>query len=117
MNRGGYMIKRNSFTLIEILFVVIILAIIAAMAMGRITTSSATAKTNVCKSNQATMNLMIEQYSLDNDAWPATLATVTGSTAYFPDGAPVCPKAGTYSMDGTTYRTDCSIASPDHSLH
>lgn len=109
---------KRGFTLIEILFVVIVIAVIAAIALGRIVTTTATARGNACKANQAIMNMQIEQYRLNNGTWPATLATVTGSTTYFPDGTPVCPSAGTYSMDGATYRTDCDVASPvDHSLH
>lgn len=110
--------NKKGFTLIEVLFVVIVIAIIAAIALGRIVTTTATARANACKANQAIMNMQIEQYRLNTGEWPATLATVTGSTTYFPDGEPVCPSAGTYSMDGTTYRVDCDVTSPvDHSLH
>ena len=110
-------LKKRGFTLIEVLFVVIVIAILAAVAMGRIVTTTATAEANACKANQATMNAMLEQYRLNNGAWPANLATVTGSTTYFPDGAPTCPSDGTYSMDGN-YRTDCDETTPvDHSLH
>lgn len=109
--------NRKGFTLIEILFVVIVIAVLAAIALGRITSSTATAKANACKANQAIMNTQIEQYRLDNGAWPASLATVTGSTTYFPDGAPTCPASGSYTMDAN-YRTDCDVTSPvDHSLH
>ncbi|MFH1395283.1 MAG: prepilin-type N-terminal cleavage/methylation domain-containing protein [Candidatus Omnitrophota bacterium] len=109
---------KKGFTLIEVLFVVIVIAILAAIALGRITTSTAMAKANACKANQSIMNLQIEQYRLDNDDWPATLVTVTQDTDYFPDGEPECPSGGTYSMNGTTHRVDCSITSPvDHSLH
>lgn len=109
--------KNRGFTLIEILFVVVIIAIIAAIALGRIVTSTATAKANACKANQAVMNTQIEQYHLDTGDWPASLAAVTGNTAYFPDGAPTCPSAGAYSMDAN-YRTDCDVTTPvDHSLH
>ena len=109
---------KKGFTLIEILFVVIVIAVLAAIAIGRIATTTGTAKANACKANQAIMNTQIEQYRLDNGAWPANLATVTGSTTYFPDGAPTCPSSGTYTMDGTTYRVDCDVTTPvDHSLH
>lgn len=109
--------NKRGFTLIEILFVVIVIAVLAAIALGRIATTTATAKANACKSNQAIMNTQLEQYRLDNGQWPASLATVTGSTTYFPDGAPTCPSSGSYTMDAN-YRTDCDVTSPvDHSLH
>jgi len=109
---------KTGFTLIEILFVVIVIAILAAIAIGRISTSTGTAKASACKSNQAIINTQIEQYRLDNGDWPATLAAVTGSATYFPDGAPVCPEGGAYTMDATTKRVDCDVTTPvDHSLH
>lgn len=109
--------NKKGFTLIEILFVVIVIAVLAAIAIPRIVTSTATAKVNACKANQAIMNTQIEQYRLENGSYPATLATVTGDTDYFPDGVPECPDEGTYTMNATTHRTDCGISSPDHSLN
>jgi len=110
--------NKKGFTLIEVLFVVIVIAVIAAIALGRITTTTAVAKANACKANQSMMNLQIEQYRLDTGDWPATLVTVTQDTDYFPDGEPECPSGGAYTMSGTTYRTDCDVTTPeDHSLH
>lgn len=109
--------RTKAFTLIEILFVVIVIAVLAAIALGRIATTTATAKANACKANQAIMNTQIEQYRLENGAWPSALSDVTGDTDYFPDGEPECPSGGTYSMDAN-HRVDCDVTSPeDHSLH
>jgi len=104
--------RRKGFTLIEILFVVIVIAIIAAIALGRITTTTATAKINACKANQATMNTMIEQYHLDTGDWPSALTDVSNNTTYYPDGAPTCPSGtfANYSMNGTTYRISCNTS-------
>ena len=106
------MLQKKGFTLIEILFVVIVIAILAAIAIPRIVTSTGTAKTNACKANQAIMNTQIEQYRLDNGSWPSALTTVTNSTTYFPDGAPTCPEGAfaNYSMNGTTYRVSCNTS-------
>ena len=105
----------KGFTLLEILFVVIVIAILAAIALGRITTTTATAKANACKANQAIMNTQIEQYRLDTGDWPDDLTDVTQNTTYFPDGEPECPSDGTYTMDSDTHRTTCSITA--HKLH
>jgi len=110
--------KNSGFTLIEILFVIIVIAIIAAIALGRISTTTAVAKANACKANQSVMNLQIEQYRLNVGDWPGSLVTVTQDTDYFPDGEPECPSGGNYTMNGTTYRVDCDVTSPEeHSLH
>lgn len=104
------MYNKKAFTLVELLLVVTILGILAAIAIPRISTSAVTARANACATNIATMNTQIELYRADTDAWPATLATVTGDPNYFPDGAPTCPSGGTYTMDGTTYRCSCDAS-------
>ena len=102
------MFSKKGFTLIELLLVVAILGILAVIAIPRITTSTTTAKANACAANIDVLNTQIELYRIDTDDWPVSLATVTGSTSYFPDGAPTCPSDGTYTMSDSTYRCDCN---------
>lgn len=100
---------KRGVTLIELLIVVVILAALAMIAIPRISASAENAKQNACDTNVDLINSAIEMYYVDNDgSWPAAIGDVTGSTTYFPDGAPVCPLSGTYSMDGTTHRVTCN---------
>jgi prepilin-type N-terminal cleavage/methylation domain-containing protein len=107
--------QEKGFTLIELLVVIAILGVLAMIAIPRITTSTATAKTNACKTNIDIMNTQIEMYYADKGSYPTSLATVTNDPCYFPDGAPVCPSTGlstSYSMDGGgdlhPYRVKCT---------
>ena len=105
------MVKRDKsagVTLIELLIVVLILAALSAIAIPRISQSAQNAKKNACDTNIDVVNSAIEMYNADNSAYPTNLVNdVTGSTTYFPDGAPACPLKGTYTMDGTTKRISC----------
>lgn len=82
---------RKGFTLVELMIVVLILGALAAIAIPRIMGGAVAAKANGCYTNVDLLNSQIELYYANNSAYPATLATVTGDTNYFPDGAPVCP--------------------------
>ena len=94
--------RRSGFSLLELLAVVIILGVIAAIVIPRISYSSVTAKQNACFQNKAELNSAVERYYFDNGALPASTGDLT---AYFPDGVPVCPVSGNaYSLDAATKR-------------
>ncbi len=93
--------NRSGFTLIEILAVVVILGILAAVVVPRVLASSATAKINSCYQNKASVNTSVERWYFDTGSWPLDALTDIGTDVnYFPDGIPVCPVDGTaYAMD------------------
>jgi prepilin-type N-terminal cleavage/methylation domain-containing protein len=94
---------RKGFTLVELLVVVLILSALAFIAVPRISQSATNAKISACQTNVELINSQIELYYAQNGAWPTALADVTGSTTYFPDGAPACPFATAYVYSSTTH--------------
>jgi prepilin-type N-terminal cleavage/methylation domain-containing protein len=98
---------RKGFTLVELLIVVLILGALAMIAVPRIVESASTAKTNACATNIDLMNSQVELWSARHDGSYPTLVAITGDPNYFPEGLPVCPKGGAYSL-GSNQRVTCN---------
>ena len=92
----------------ELLAVVTILGIIAAIVVPRVTVSADAAKTKVHAHNKATINSAVERYYIEEGSWPVVALTDIGGDAdYFPDGIPANPTGGAaYTIDGTSHRVD-----------
>jgi len=100
--------KRNGFSLLELLAVVTILGIIAAIIIPRVTVSSETAKERVSAHHKATINAAVERWYIDKNTWPATdLSDIGADVDYFPDGIPTNPIDGSaYTLNATTHRVN-----------
>ena len=100
--------KRSGFSLMELLAVVTILGIIAAIIVPRVAVSSDTAKAKVNAHNKATINSAVERWYVEKDTWPAVnLSDIGADTNYFPDGVPVNPTNGSaYTLNATTHRVN-----------
>ena len=91
----------------ELLAVVTILGVIAAIVIPRVTTSSDLAKQNVNEHNKSTLNSAIERYYIENGSWPSTNLSELNTVNYFPDGLPTNPvDSSAYTMNATTNRVD-----------
>lgn len=99
--------RRVGFSLMELLAVVTILGIIAAIIVPRVTTSSDNAKTQVNAHNKGTINSAIERYYIENGSWPSADLNELDVVAYFPDGIPTNPVDNSaYTMNTTTHRVE-----------
>jgi len=98
--------KLKGFTLLELLIVVVILGILAAVVIPRFTVSAATAKKNTCAQNVASINTQVERYYFEKGSWPAAdLSDIGADAEFFPDGIPTCPVDGSaYALDAITHR-------------
>jgi len=95
--------KNRGFSLLELLAVVTILGIIAAVVIPRISVSANTAKANANEQNIAEINSAVERWYFEKGSYPATdLSDIGANSSYFPDGIPSNPVAGftTYELDG-----------------
>jgi general secretion pathway protein G len=64
--------QRRAFTLIEMLVVVLILAILAALIVPRVVNRTGDAKRAKAASDIATLTSLLSQYKVDTDQFPAT---------------------------------------------
>lgn len=95
--------KNRGFSLLELLAVVTILGIIAAVVIPRISVSAGTAKANANSQNIAEINSAVERWYFEKGSYPKTdLSDIGTNTSYFPDGIPSNPLASatTYELDG-----------------
>lgn len=103
---------RSGFSLLELLAVVTILGVVAAVVLPRISISGVEAKKQMCKQHIAEVNRALERYYVTTgDQLSDT--TNLNSADYFPDGVPVCPLNGqAYQIDDVTKRVKpCSCGS------
>ena len=90
---------KAGFTLVELLFVVLILGTLASIIVPRVVSSATSAKTAKCRANVQMLNKQIELYYVQEGQWPDDIDVVTSDPDYFPHGVPVCPFNIPYSFD------------------
>lgn len=98
--------RRGGFSLLELLAVVTILGVIAAVVVPRISTSKAGAQAEVNKQNIAEINSAVERWYFEKGKWPNNnLSDIAGDVNYFPSGLPKNPvNNSAYVLNGTTHR-------------
>ena len=99
-------VPNRGLSLLEVMFVVVLIAVVATIIMARMSLSTDSAKCRSCQHNRAELNAAIERYGVENSSYPTSLADLN-VPAYFPAGIPTCPVSGAaYSMNTTTHRID-----------
>ena len=118
--------RKAGFTLVEIMIVVAIIGLLAAIAIPNFIRARATSQANACINNLRQIDAAINEWALENGkqtgaALPSGVASIS---AYIKlnvaSSVPGCPAQGTYTTStvGATPQISCSLSTltPGHFL-
>lgn len=104
--------RKAGFTLVEIMIVVAIIGLLAAIAIPNFVKARETSQKNACLNNIRQIDGALDQWALEykqTTTVGASLASADILQYLKGQVLPACPASGTYSVDGTG-RADCGAA-------
>jgi prepilin-type N-terminal cleavage/methylation domain-containing protein len=106
--------KKAGFTLVEIMIVVAIIGLLAAIAIPNFVRARTTSQQNACINNLRQMDGAVQQYALENKLSSGTGYALADLQPYIKlttgNALPACPGGGTYNAGSTvTNPPTCTI--------
>jgi prepilin-type N-terminal cleavage/methylation domain-containing protein len=109
------------FTLVEIMIVVAIIGLLAAIAIPNFVKARATSQQNACINNLRQIDAAANQYALEAKLSTGNTITLLNLTNYIKlnvnNSIPGCPAGGTYTENTVGNSPTCSLSSLTASPH
>lgn len=106
-------LKKNTagFTLVEIMIVVAIIGLLAAIAVPNFAQARSNARKSACINNLRLIDAAQEQWAMENNKNTGDAVAAADVQPYLKGNAlPICPASGVYTISAVGTKPTCSVA-------
>ena len=101
---------RRGFTLVEIMIVVAVIGLLAAIAVPNFVRARNRSQRTTCLNNQRLINSAIAQWAMENKKSDTDEPQASDGAPYFKNGViPRCPSGGRYAVTDVATPVTCSL--------